>query len=683
MAAEPVVTIDGITVRIEGERNLLELVRKAGIDLPTFCYHSELSVYGACRMCVVEVEKMGVVSSCTVPPQPGMIVRTNTEKLRTIRRTIVELLLANHDRDCTTCDKSGRCRLQDLAQRFGVKNVRYGHREKAEAIDASTPAIVRDPNKCILCGDCVRVCREVQGIGILDFAYRGAKAMVMPAFGKRLADVDCVQCGQCASVCPTGAIMIKSSTEGVWKALHDPSMKVIAQVAPAVRVALGEEFGCAPGEVVTGKVVAALKKIGFDMVLDTAFTADLTVVEETFEFIERLQSGNRERLPQFTTCCPAWVKYVEQYHPDLLPKLSSCRSPQQMFGSLARKYLAPELGVAPESLYVVSVMPCTAKKFEAGREEFTTDGRPDVDAVITTQELARMVREAGVDFGALEIESFDIPLGIATGAGMIFGNTGGVAEAVLRAASELLAQDGRWPSAKAPASSGAIVFEAVRGTEGVREASLTIRGQEVRVAVAHSLSAAAEVLRRIKSGEANYDLVEVMSCPGGCIGGAGQPVPSDFPVRLKRAKALYDVDKMQMLRRAHDNPFVTALYQNYLGSPGSDTAEQALHTTYGVRRRIAGEAIRFHAGRSQEQVEVEVCVGTCCYLHGSYDLLHGLMNRVAERGLSDRVSLRATFCFEHCDASPNIKVDGNIISHVSEEEIDRVFKEEILARLDK
>ncbi|HOG53189.1 MAG TPA: [FeFe] hydrogenase, group A, partial [Bacillota bacterium] len=457
MPATGFVTVDNVKIPLEGEESLLKVVRKAGIDLPTFCYHSQLSVYGACRMCVVEVDRMGVVASCSVPPQDGMNVKTNTERLRKIRRTILELLLANHDRECTTCGKSSQCKLQELSERFAVSTLRFGHGDKRFPIDASTPAIVRDPNKCILCGDCVRMCAEVQGVGILDFSFRGSKSTVGPAFGKNLNEVDCVQCGQCTTVCPTGALMVKSVTSEVWKALDDANKKVIVQIAPAVRVALGEEFGMAPGAIVTGKIVAALRRLGFDQVYDTSFTADLTIIEEGNEFIGRVRNGGV--LPQFTSCCPGWVKYVEQYHPELIPNISSCKSPQQMFGSVAKRYLAKDLGWKPEDVVVVSIMPCTAKKFEAQRPEFVHDGVPDVDYVLSTRELARMIKEAGFSWDDLEVESFDLPLGLGSGAGMIFGNTGGVTEAVLRSAQQLL---GLGTDSK-------IVYNEVRGLDGIKE----------------------------------------------------------------------------------------------------------------------------------------------------------------------------------------------------------------------
>jgi NADH-quinone oxidoreductase subunit G len=442
---------------------------------------------------------------------------------------VLELLLANHDRDCTTCEKSGVCKLQDLAQRMGVRQVRFGHREKMLPIDNSSPAIVRDPNKCILCGDCVRVCAEVQGIGVLDFINRGSEAVVSPAFGKNLADVDCVNCGQCASVCPTGALVVRSEIEDVFKAINDPSKVVVAQIAPAVRVAIGEEFGFRPGEVAMGQMVASLKKMGFDKVYDTSFTADLTVLEETHEFLERVQKG--EHLPQFTSCCPAWVKYAEQYHPELLSQLSSCRSPQQMFGSVAKRFLSKQLGVKPQDLVVVSIMPCTAKKFEARRPEFIVqiDGVnvPDVDNVLTTQELARMIKEYGLDFVNLEPEPLDMPFGLSTGAGMIFGNSGGVAEAVLRAAGEMATGQ----------SSGQVKFSEVRGLDGIREAEVDVAGNKVRLAVVHSLSNAKALLEKLAAGEVAYDLIEVMACPGGCIGGGGQPLPYDTGAKLKRRKS--------------------------------------------------------------------------------------------------------------------------------------------------
>ena len=396
-------TLNGRTVAFADERNLLEVIRKAGIDLPTFCYHSELSVYGACRLCIVDIEGRGLHASCSVKPEPGLKVKTHTDELRDIRKINLELLLAGHNRECTTCGKSASCRLLELSRRLGVDTVRFKETRPAAPIDDSNPSLVRDPNKCILCGDCVRACSEIQGIGAIDFAHRGSGAAVLPAFGKELAEVECVFCGQCARVCPTGAILPKSEIAAVWKALHDPKKKVVAQVAPAVRVALGEAFGLPAGADVTGKIAAALKAAGFAAVYDTSFAADLTVIEEASEFLERKKKG--EKLPQFTSCCPAWVRCCEQYDPELLPNLSTCKSPQQMFGALAKRMLPQTLGVPAAEIVVVSIMPCTAKKSEARRPEFATDGRPDVDFVLTTQELARMIEEAGLDFRNLPPEA--------------------------------------------------------------------------------------------------------------------------------------------------------------------------------------------------------------------------------------------------------------------------------------
>ena len=658
--------IDGVAVEFTDEKNLLEVVRKAGIELPTFCYHSELSIYGACRMCMVEVEGRGMVASCSVPPEEGLVVRTNTPKLQRSRRMILELLLANHHRDCTTCEKSGACKLQDLAQRMGVRQVRFGYREKMLPIDTSSPAIVRDPNKCILCGDCVRGCSEVQGIGVLDFANRGSEAVVSPAFGKNLADVDCVNCGQCVSVCPTGALVVRSEIQDVFEALNDPEKVVVAQLAPAVRVAIGEEFGLEPGQVAMGQMVASLKKMGFAKVFDTSFAADLTVLEETHEFLERLQKG--EKLPQFTSCCPGWVKYAEQYHPELLDQLSSCRSPQQMFGSVAKRFLAKELGVEPQNLVVVSIMPCTAKKFEAKRPEFTNqiDGVKvaDVDHVLTTGELARMIKEYGLDFNNLEPESLDMPFGLSSGAGMLFGNSGGVAEAVLRAASEMATGQ----------RSLQVNLKEVRGLEGIREAEVDVAGTKVRLAVVHSRSNVKELLKKLAAGEVAYDLIELMACPGGCIGGGGQPIPNDTNARAKRRKGLYSVDRQQTLRKSQDNPLLKILFNKYLIEPGGERSHQLLHSELGTSSRFAGEESILVTYNGMSKVEVGVCVGTCCYLGGSYNTLQELLRRVKEEGLQERVDVRATFCLENCAGSPSVQIGDEVIGGSDPSSVDKLME---------
>ncbi len=657
------VLIDNKEIPIESEQNLLELIRKAGVDLPTFCYHSELSIYGACRLCMVQVEGMGLVPACSTPPVHEMKVSTNTEEIRKMRRIIVELLLANHSQNCPTCQKSTTCQLQALARRLGITKIRFKNQLKEMPLDESSPSIVRDPNKCVLCGDCVRICSEVQTVGAIDFAYRGAQTVVIPSFGKALDKVECVNCGQCVRVCPTGALTPKSEVDAVWKAIHDPSKVVVAQVAPAVRVAIGEMFGLPPGTTTTGQIAAALKAIGFDKIYDTSFTADLTVLEESEEFIKRVTTG--DRIPQFTSCCPAWVKFVEQYYPEFVNHLSSCRSPQQMFGALAKEMLSSELNVQRKDVVVVSIMPCTAKKFEARRPEFESDGVRDVDQVLTTQELGRMIEETGLNFRELGPESFHLPFGFKTGAGVIFGNSGGVSEAVLRYVSEKLTGQ----------KHESYEFTSVRGEEGIREAKLVVAGAEFALAVVSGLGNARRVLDRIRSGEAHYDFVEVMACPGGCVGGAGQPIFSNPAVRQKRTKGLYENDRMLELHKSQDNPYIAELYKTVLGDVGSHKAHELLHTSYRTRKRIFDEDVDISSG-GEKSLDVSVCFGTNCFLKGSQKLLHDILGHIRSKGLGARVNVKASFCFEKCDKGPTIKVGSRIIEGCTIEKAIEAIKRE-------
>lgn len=656
MTSDNFVTIDGRQIPIEGEPNLLEVCRKANIDIPTFCYHSDLSVYGACRLCIVDIEGRGIVTSCSTAPEPGMVLRTNTEEIREMRKIAVELLLANHDQSCPTCARSSTCKLQGLARRLGIQEVRFKRTAKEAPIDRSSPSLVRDPNKCVLCGDCVRMCSEIQGIGAIDFANRGSQVTVGPAFGKELSGVECVYCGQCAAVCPTGAITPKSDVDDVWKVLEDPTKIVVAQIAPAVRVALGECFGLDPGVVTIGQIVAGLRAMGFDRVYDTCFAADLTVIEEGTEFLKRFVRG--ERMPQFTSCCPGWVKFAEQYCPDMLPNLSSCRSPQQMFGSLAKDVLPAEFGCEAKDLVVVSIMPCTAKKFEATRPEFEKDSVRDVDFVLTTQELAQMIEGAGLQFGKLQPESLDLPMGFKTGAGVIFGNSGGVSEAVLRYAAEQVS------GVKIEAPN----FEMVRGTDGVREATINIAGHELRLAIVHGLGNARKLVERIRSGECEYHLVEVMACPGGCIGGAGQPIATDADVKARRTEGLYMADKMLQLHKSQENPYVAKAYETTLGEVGGEKAHSLLHTHYHSRKRIADEDIPFVTGEDLPKVRVRVCVGTSCFVRGSQELLKRLIGYIEENGLTDRVDVGATFCLERCNRGPSVAIGEEVFERCSFEQ---------------
>ena len=643
-------TIDGRKVAIQNDRNLLELIRRSGIDLPTFCYHSDLSVYGACRLCVVDIEGMGIVASCSTEPREGMVVRTNTGELREMRQIYLKLLLADHHKSCTTCSKSGSCRLQELAFRLGVTDVPFKTDCEPKPIDCSSPSLIRDPNKCVLCGDCVRACEEIQGVGAIDFVSRGSNTLVAPAFLKDLSEVECVYCGLCASVCPTGAITPKPEIKKVWNAINDPTKKVVAQIAPAVRVALGEMFGLEAGVLTIGKIVAALKMLQFDAVYDTSFAADLTILEETNEFIAKKTAG--QKLPLFTSCCPAWVKYAEQFCPDLLGQVSSCKSPQQMFGSVAKDTLPAEFGVEAKDLFVVSIMPCTAKKFEAQRPEFANDGVRDVDAVLTTQELGKMIQEAGIQFNELTPESLDLPLGFKTGAGVIFGATGGVSEAVLRYASEKLTGE----------KLKSVDFHEVRGPEGVKVFQTQIAGISLKLAVVHGLKNAEKIIEDVRQGKSEYDFVEVMACPGGCIAGAGQPVSWDKDAKAKRTQGLYDNDKRLQLHKSQDNPYVSMCYEKNLGEIGGHKAHELLHTEYQSRRRIGGLNINLTENECENKLVVSVCVGTCCHIKGSGDILHQLVEYVGNKGLDQKVNVEATFCFENCDRGPNVKVGGQILN---------------------
>lgn len=547
-----IMTIDGQAIEFTDEPNVLSVIRKAGIDIPTLCYHSELSIYGACRLCTVEDDRGKTFASCSEKPRDGMIIYTNTPRLMRYRKLILELLLAAHCRDCTTCIKSGECHLQELAHRMGVHEIRFENVREIQPIDTSSHAIIRDPNKCILCGDCVRMCDNVQNINAIDFAYRGTDAQVIPAFNKKIAETDCVGCGQCRVVCPTGAISIHTNIDEVWEALADKNTKVIAQIAPAVRVAIGDNFGYAKGENVMGKLVGVLHRLGFDEVYDTSYGADLTVVEESKEFIERFTSG--EKMPLFTSCCPAWVKYCENKYPEFVPNLSTCRSPQQMFGAVVREYYKDPEKNEGKKIVSVSIMPCTAKKEEILRPESYTNGKQDVDYVLTTTEIVRMIRKSGIVFDKVEIEAADVPFGIGSGSGVIFGVTGGVTEAVLR----------RLQQGHNRVDMESIKKSGVRGDDGIKVLTYNYNGREIKAAVVNGLANADKVLQQIKNREAEYDFVEVMACRRGCIMGGGQPVNAGPRTRKARMKGLYDTDVNTQIKKSNENPMILSLYDTLL-----------------------------------------------------------------------------------------------------------------------
>ncbi len=606
----PKLTIDNIPVEVPEGTSVLEAAQQAGIRIPTLCYMKDVQAIGACRVCTVEIKgARALVASCSQPATEGMEVKTNTRRVREARRTVVELLLSEHDGDCQTCARSEDCELQAVARELSIKDVGYPGAKAKRYRDSSTPALTRDTAKCIACRRCVTVCNKTQGVAALWPQNRGFKTVIGPAFCQNLDEVVCVQCGQCGAVCPVGAITEKDHIAAVWEALDDPKKHVVVQTAPAIRAALGECFGYPPGTRVTGKMTAALRRLGFDGVFDTNFTADLTIMEEGTELLMRLKhalTGNKATrqqgkqggnghdhhepgpLPLFTSCSPGWIKFLEHYYPDMTANLSTCKSPQQMFGAVAKTYYAQKIGKKPEDIFVASVMPCTAKKFECQRPEMNDSGVQDVDAVLTTRELARMIKQAGIRFEQLPDEKMDAPLGLSTGAADIFANTGGVCEAACRTVWEIVT--GR-----------SLPFEnlhvaPIAGLEGVKEASAKItgakpewsflEGAELKIAVAHGLGNARKVIEAVRSGEKQYHFIEVMTCPGGCIGGGGQPRLTTNEHRRARIAAIYEEDEHRELRKSHENPAVQQIYKEFLGQPLGEKSHELLHTKYVPRQRV-------------------------------------------------------------------------------------------------
>ncbi|HAP21291.1 MAG TPA: ferredoxin [Lachnospiraceae bacterium] len=576
------IKINGMDVTAPAGSTILEAARLAHIEIPTLCYLKEINEIGACRMCVVEVKgARTLVTACVYPINEGMEVWTNTPKVVESRKKTLQLLLSNHRKECLSCVRSGNCELQQLCRDLGVTDEHKYDGEMLESvIDTSAAHMIRDNSKCILCRRCVAVCEKVQGIGVIGANERGFKTYIGSAFDMGLGETSCVSCGQCIAVCPTGALREKDYIDEVLEAIADPEKYVCVQTAPAVRAALGEEFGYPMGTDVEGKMAAALRRIGFDKVFDTDFSADLTIMEEAHEFLDRVQNGGV--LPMITSCSPGWIKYCEHYFPDMTENLSSCKSPQQMFGAVLKTYYAEKMGIDPKNIVSVSIMPCTAKKFEIGRPDQSAAGVPDVDYAMTTRELARMIKRLGIRFNELPDEGFDDPLGESTGAAVIFGATGGVMEAALRTAVETLTGE-ELPNPD---------FVDVRGTKGIKEASYNVAGMDVKVAVASGLGNARELLEKVKSGEADYHFIEIMGCPGGCVNGGGQPqvsgsVRNTVDVQGIRAKVLYDNDAAKTIRKSHENPSIKKVYEEYFGEPGSHKAHEVLHTTY-VKRSVNG-----------------------------------------------------------------------------------------------
>ena len=571
--------IDDKEVCVPEGTTILEAAKTVGIDIPTLCFLKDINEIGDCRMCIVEVEgRRGFATSCIQKVEEGMIVRTHSPEVIEARKVVLDLILSNHQRDCLVCTRNGNCELQNLAVKFNVTDVKFEGEKNKHIIDNISPSIVRDFNKCILCRRCIAVCKNVQEIGAIDCINRGFSSCISTVGDNSLNDVNCTFCGQCIEACPVGALKEKDSTVEAWRKIKDSDTYTIVQTAPAVRVALGEEFGLPIGTNVKGKMVSALKRLGFDKVFDTNTGADFTIMEEGTEFIKRLQEN--DSLPMITSCSPGWVRYIEANYPENLKHLSSCKSPHEMFGALLKTYYAEKMGIDPSKIYVVSVMPCIAKKFERQRTELQNNGMYDVDCVITTRELARMIKQANIEFVELEDEEFDSPMGEATGAAAIFGVTGGVMEAALRSVADILTGQ----------ELENINFEEVRGEEGIKRATVKIGDRDIKVVVAHGLGNAQKIMEEIKSGKADYQFVEIMACPGGCIMGGGQPIKSSkiratIDVRKKRADAMYDIDEKSVIRKSHQNPVIKKIYEEYLGEPGGHKAHELLHTHYQQREK--------------------------------------------------------------------------------------------------
>lgn len=573
------VTIDGIKVQVPENTTVLEAAKVAKVDIPTLCYLKDINAIGACRMCVVDVGAKSLQAACVYPVSEGLNVKTNTKQIRDARKITLELILSSHDRSCLQCVRNRTCELQNLAEQLNIRDIRYpAASENRKPLDDFSASIVRDPNKCILCRRCVSMCKNIQSVAVIDAMERGYNTIVSPAFGLSLDDVACVNCGQCITVCPVGALSEKTEIQKVWDALANKDLHVIVQTAPAVRAAIGEEFGLPIGTRATKNMIAALKKLGFARVFDTNTAADLTIMEEGTELINRIKEGGK--LPLITSCSPGWIKFCEHNFPDMMDNLSTCKSPHQMFGAILKSYYAEKEGIDPEKIFVVSVMPCTAKKFESERPEMTVNGLRDVDAVITTREAARMIKEAGINFVEATEEHFDDPMGDATGAGVIFGATGGVMEAAIRTAYRIL---------EGEELEDVNICDA-RGVKGIKELSINLpkTGIELKAAVAHGLANARKLMEMVQSGEANYHFIEVMACPGGCVNGGGQPIQTAkvrnaIDLRTERAKAIYEEDEASTLRRSHENPTIQKLYADFLGHPCGHKSHELLHTHYTKR----------------------------------------------------------------------------------------------------